>query len=358
MVVQSPEMANLVGTVERIAPFKTAVLIQGESGTGKELIAASLHKLGPMPTGPFVIFNCSNLIGPLADAQLFGHVRGAFTDAREDSLGYFRSANKGTLFLDEVGELPLQLQPKLLRVLETYEVQAVGSTKSYKTDVRIVAATNRNLLDMVKAGTFREDLYHRLSAVTVYIPPLRERTDGKRALLAHFVERANPVFGKQVQFISHRALDLIESHPWTGNVRELANCIQSAVMLARGDRLCVLDFPHLGRSSFPFQGPASEKTIDVSFASTRSEVSAQNPSDTQFDKQTSYLDDDMDDSSPLSLHDAAHRERKRTLLQALAETGGNCTKAAKLLGVSRFTIYRLVERYGLSKKLSLARSRE
>src|SRR5712692_5156777 len=175
MVVQSAQMQKVLKTISRLGPYKATVLIYGESGTGKELVARALHTLGPVPKGPFVTFNCSNLVESLAESQLFGHVRGAFTDAREDSLGYFRSANGGTLFLDEIGELPIRLQPKLLRAVETHEVQPVGSAQSYKVDIRLIAATNRDLRAMVKAAEFRDDLYYRLSASAINVPPLRER---------------------------------------------------------------------------------------------------------------------------------------------------------------------------------------
>jgi transcriptional regulator with GAF, ATPase, and Fis domain len=245
MIVQSRLMRKLVTLISRLAPYKGTVLIQGESGTGKELVAHALHRLGPLPKGPFVTFNCSNLVGSLAEAQLFGHVRGAFTDAREESLGYFRSADGGTLFLDEIGELPMALQPKFLRATETFEVQPVGSAKTYKVNVRLVAATNRDLRAMIKAGEFREDLYYRLNAANIHIPPLRDRREGIAALTAHVVECYNRLFDKQVRLISRRALELLESSPWPGNVRELANTILSAVILTEGDRLCIADFPQL-----------------------------------------------------------------------------------------------------------------
>jgi transcriptional regulator with GAF, ATPase, and Fis domain len=351
MVVQSPQMHSLIDSLVRVAPHKTTVLIQGESGTGKELVAEALHRLGPTPGGPFVIFNCSNLIGTLADAQLFGHVRGAFTDAREDSLGYFRSANGGTVFLDEIGELPLQLQPKLLRVLETYEVQPVGSTKSYKTDVRVIAATNRDLFAMVKSGEFREDLYHRLNAIGLHIPELRERRNGKEALVAYFVERGNKLFDKQVSLISRRAMDILEAHHWSGNVRELANTVQAAVMLTCRDRLCISDFPQLNRKTLPLTNRLPEGPIKSNVAHRSRETST--PLDLRDAERTVKIAPSDDDSeSPLSLQDVTHRERKKALVQALHETGGNCSRAAKLLGVSRFTVYRLMERYGLTRQVN------
>jgi len=243
MVVQSAEMRKVFNTVARLGPYKATVLIHGESGTGKELVARALHVMGPVPKGPFITFNCSNLVESLAESQLFGHIRGAFTDAREDSLGYFRSANGGTLFLDEIGELPLRLQPKLLRAVELHEVQPVGSAQSYKVDLRLIAATNRDLRTMVKAGQFRDDLYYRLSATAIMIPPLRQRRDGIGALTAHFIKHYNRLFGKNIRLISPQALSALMVYDWPGNVREFSHAIQSAVMLTDNEFLDVAALP-------------------------------------------------------------------------------------------------------------------
>jgi len=212
MVGRSGLIGGVFSAIERLGPYKATVLIQGESGTGKELVARALHNLGPNPQGPFVSFNCSNLVDSLAESQLFGHVRGAFTDARDEALGYFRSANGGTLLLDEVGELPLRLQSKLLRVVESYEVQPVGSSRSYRVDIRLLAATNRDLLAMVKAGQFRDDLYYRLNATAIVVPPLRRRMEDVDVLAAHFVERYNRHLGKRVGYLSRRALAVLARH--------------------------------------------------------------------------------------------------------------------------------------------------
>src|SRR5229473_7619245 len=230
MVVRSAQVRKVLKTISRISPFKATVLINGESGTGKELVARALHMRGPTPGGPFVTFNCSNLVESLAESQLFGHVRGAFTDARDESLGYFRSANGGTLFLDEIGELPLRLQPKLLRAVENHEVQPVGSSQSYKVDIRLVAATNRDLKSMVAAGQFRDDLYYRLNAAAILVPPLRERPEAIPAFVAHFIEHFNRLFGKDVKQVSRAALDALCGNQWPGNVRELGHAIESAVL--------------------------------------------------------------------------------------------------------------------------------
>jgi two-component system, NtrC family, response regulator AtoC len=324
MLVKSAHMRKVLKTITRLGPYKATVLVHGESGTGKELVARALHTLGPVPKGPFVTFNCSNLVESLAEAQLFGHVRGAFTDAREDALGYFRSANGGTLFLDEIGELPLRLQPKLLRAVETHEVQPVGSAQSYKVDIRLIAATNRDLRAMVKAGQFRDDLYYRLTATTIVIPPLRERRDALDALAAHFIEHYNRLFGKQINAISRRALAALRAYEWPGNVREFAHAIQSAVMLTDNDRLSIGDLPnHLWEGEIT---PAEEWSEKVE------------------DEQDS---EEMDGDRQFSLDEVISRASKTALLRALRETGGNCHRAAQLLGVSRYTVYRMIARYGL-----------
>src|SRR5271155_1250485 len=243
MVVKSAQMHKVLKTISRFSPYKPTVLIHGESGTGKELVARALHTLSSEPGGPFVTFNCSNLVESLAESQLFGHVRGAFTDAREDSLGYFRSANGGTLFLDEIGELPLRLQPKLLRAVETHEIQPVGSSRSYSVDIRLVAATNRDLKAMVKAGQFRDDLYYRLNAAAILVPPLRERREAIPAFVAHFIEHFNRLFGKDVKRGSRAALDALCANQWLGNVRELGHAIESAVLMTETDCIDVDDLP-------------------------------------------------------------------------------------------------------------------
>jgi two-component system response regulator AtoC len=318
----SPQIRRVFETIKRFAPYREGVLIQGESGTGKELVARALHAMGPVPNGPFVTFNCSNLVPSLAESQLFGHVRGAFTDAREDSLGYFRSANGGTLFLDEVGELPLELQPKLLRAVENHEVQPVGSTRSYRVEIRVIAATNRDLRAMMKEGRFRDDLYYRLNTAAVAIPPLRDRVGDVGALLGHFVERFNAMLGKQVEFISPRALSLLEAYPWPGNVREFSNSIQSALMMTDDEVLDVDALPEnismTSAGEHPAAGPAA----------TLPEIGAA--------------------SSTMTLNEAVDEAARRALERALRAAGGNCHRAADLLGVSRYTVYRMLTRYRMA----------
>ena len=328
MVVQSAKMHTVLQTISRLGPYKATVLIYGESGTGKELVARALHTLGPVPKGPFVTFNCSNLVESLAESQLFGHVRGAFTDAREDSLGYFRSANGGTLFLDEIGELPIRLQPKLLRAVETHEVQPVGSAQSYKVDIRLIAATNRDLRAMVKAGEFRDDLYYRLSASAINIPPLRERRDALEALAAHFIQHYNRLFDKRVSHISRRALAALRAYEWPGNVREFAHAIQSAIMLTDNDRVCIADLPE---NLWAGELSAIDQFDDFSDPEAGE---AQAPAE--------------QDRAFLSLDAVINKASKSALIRALREAHGNCHRAAQLLGVSRYTVYRMIARYGLA----------
>ena len=320
MVVSSAPMLEVVRIIRRVAPHKTPVLIHGESGTGKELVARALHTVGSAPQGPFVVFNCSNLIETLAESQLFGHVRGSFTDARSDSPGYFRSANNGTLFLDEIGELPLALQPKLLRAVETHEIQPVGSIVSSRVDVRIVAATNRDLGAMVKAGTFRADLYYRLNGASINIPNLAVRSADIEPLIAHFVRRHST----RVRYISRAALTALRCYEWPGNVRQLAHVIETALLMTDGDRL---DLPAL--PPFMFAMPPIAATAPADLGERRAESATYGalefPATRSLDELT-----------------------RQALVAALEQAEGQRQRAAKLLGVSRARLYRMLERYNLS----------
>jgi two-component system, NtrC family, response regulator AtoC len=340
MLIRSAQFKRLFASIVRFAPHKATVLIQGESGTGKELVARSLHSLGAVPNGPFVTFNCSNLVDSLAESQLFGHVKGAFTDAREDSLGYFRSANGGTLFLDEIGELPLKLQPKLLRAVEMHEVQPVGSSHSYKVDIRLVAATNRDLRAMVKAGEFRDDLYYRLNAAALIISPLRDRRDAIPAFVGHFIEQYCRLFAKDIRRISRPAVEALCAYSWPGNARELAHAVESAVLMADGDSITLNELPSNvleGReaSAVPItEVPTAAIPVEIPDASaaaapaTNSEAAGE---------------------SKFSLDAAIREASKDALIRALNATHGNCHRAADLLGVSRYTVYRMLARYGLTE---------
>jgi len=219
-------------TIRKIAEYKTTVLIQGESGTGKELVARALHELSPRASAPFVPVNCGAIPENLLESELFGHRKGAFTDATRDKKGLFAEADGGTLFLDEIGELPLSLQVKLLRALQEEEIRRVGDTRDVKVDVRVVAATVRDLAEDVKSGRFREDLFYRLNVLPITVPPLRERMEDVPALVEHFVELNNVRLGMKVAGVSQEAMKLMMDYPWPGNVRELENTIEHAMVLS------------------------------------------------------------------------------------------------------------------------------
>jgi transcriptional regulator with GAF, ATPase, and Fis domain len=344
-VVRSAQARKLLKTISRLSPYKSTVLIQGESGTGKELVARALHTMGPAPSGPFVTFNCSNLVESLAESQLFGHVRGAFTDAREDSLGYFRSANGGTLFLDEVGELPLRLQPKLLRALDTHEIQPVGSSRTYSVDIRLVAATNRDLHAMVKAGQFRDDLYYRLNAAAIVVPPLRERREAIPAFIAHFIERFNRLFGKDIKLVSRTALNALCANPWPGNVRELGHAIESAVLMTETDRIDLNDLPlrHEGANPEVLVEPVEKVLqnggLNLDGRPNGAGIDCEKASQRCFEMA----------SWPYSLDAVIREASKLALVRALQATQGNCHRAAELLGVSRYTVYRMLNRFGVGE---------
>ena len=333
MVVRSAQVRKVLKSVSQLSPYKATVLISGESGTGKELVARALHTLGPVPNGPFVTLNCSNLVESLAESQLFGHVRGAFTDARDESQGYFRSANGGTLFLDEIGELPLKLQPKLLRSVETHEVQPVGSSHCYKVNLRLVAATNRDLRAMVKAGTFRDDLYFRMSAAAIFIPPLRERREAIPAFIGFFIEQYNRLFAKDVSEISRAAIDLLCAYQWPGNVRELSNAIESAVILSENKRIVLSDLPEqvVDGTGAELLNPQADPTANGH--AVAQVVHHPPPIDFGSEPLGFLLDDVI----------------KKTLVRSLEETEGNRRRAADLLGVSRSTLYRMLTRYGIAE---------
>ena len=339
MVVRSAQVRKVLKTISLLSPYKATVLIRGESGTGKELVARALHALSTRHGGPFVSFNCSNLVESLAESQLFGHVRGAFTDAREESLGYFRSANGGTLFLDEIGELPLQLQPKLLRAVETHEIQPVGSSHSYSVDIRLVAATNRDLHAMVKAGQFRDDLYYRLNAPAILIPPLRERREAIPAFVAHFIQHYNRLFGKDVQFVSRAAMEALCANDWLGNVRELGHAIENAILMTDGDRIDVGDLPF---SHSDAAGEATDMQVDAMLAPDLAEAGA-----------IATAKD-----WPYTLDAVVREASKFALIRALQATQGNCHRAAELLGVSRYTVYRMLNRFDLAEGLTSRTSRK
>src|SRR5881409_3318081 len=226
IIGNSPALEAVLEQVERVAPTDSTVLIQGETGTGKELIARAIHNLSMRCGRPFIKLNCAAIPFDLLESELFGHERGAFTGAIAQKIGRFELADKGTLFLDEVGDIPLALQPKLLRVLQEQEFEPLGSTRTRQVDVRLVAATNRDLTDMVKRGEFRSDLYYRLNVFPILLPALRARREDIPALVAHFVEICGHRMGKQIEHIPATTMSAFSSYTWPGNVRELQNMIE------------------------------------------------------------------------------------------------------------------------------------
>jgi DNA-binding NtrC family response regulator len=248
-------MREIYAILEKIAPTATTVVIEGETGTGKEVVAQTIHSLSPRAKGELVVFDCGAVPPNLIESELFGHEKGSFTGAMMTRQGLFELADGGTLFLDELGELPIDLQPKLLRALEQREVRRVGSSKAIKVDVRIIAATNRNLEDEVRAGRFRQDLFYRLSVVRLHLPALRERADDIPLLVSHFLKNASYNRGgdntQRVKQIARDAMGALQTYPWPGNVRELVNVMERAVSFCDGDTLTASDLPDYVRSARP-----------------------------------------------------------------------------------------------------------
>jgi two-component system response regulator AtoC len=305
----STSMRRIYDLIERVAPSDTAVLITGESGTGKELVARALHRRSPRQAGPFVAINCAAMPETLLEGELFGHVKGAFTDAKTGRPGLFQQAHRGTLFLDEVGELPLGLQPKLLRALQEKSVRPLGSQTESSFDARIIAATNRDLETAVAEGRFRDDLYYRIHVIQIDMPPLRTRGNDILVLAQHFVERFASIAGKPVRGILPAAAEKLLAYAWPGNVRELQNCIERAVTLCRYSEVTADDLPEKVQNSK--RAPAV--------------IASDEPSDL------------------VSMEEI----ERRYVLRVFEATGRNKSLAAKILGFNRKTLYRKLRRYGV-----------
>jgi len=308
---KSPAIQRVLRLIGKVADYRTTVLIQGESGTGKELVARALHKQSSRRDKPFVAINCGAIPETLMESELFGHKRGAFTDAHSDKQGIFQEAHGGTLFLDEIGELSLPLQVKLLRVLQESVVRPLGSNKDSAVDVRVIAATVRDLAREVSESRFREDLYYRLNVLQIVVPPLRERADDIPLLIDHFIARNNARLGTQIRGIDPRAKRLLLEYHWPGNVRELENLVERAMVLAEGDVLVPEDIPER----------------------------LQQPQDTLHHVLS---------SSDLSIKKANRSIEEALIKKALAQTRGNRTAAARLLEISHRALLYKIKDYGLS----------
>lgn len=254
LIGSSPAMREVYRLTRRVADSAASVLILGETGTGKELIAKAIHQLSPRKSGPFIRVNCGALPEGILESELFGHVRGAFTGAVENRTGRFEAAHTGTIFLDEIDSTTFKLQVKLLRVLQQHEFERVGDTRTIQVDVRVIAASNRDLLEEMEKGRFREDLYYRLNVVTVYLPPLRERREDIPELVGHFLRIYNEKNRRYVPFVHPQAMSFLQNYDWPGNVRELQNYVERAVILAMGDEITcdLLPDPVAGRRSLRF----------------------------------------------------------------------------------------------------------
>jgi formate hydrogenlyase transcriptional activator len=234
MIGSSPSFRWVMSQMGVVAPTDSTVLILGETGTGKELIARAIHDRSPRADGPFVRLNCASIPGELLESELFGHERGAYTGALTQTIGRFQLADRGTLFLDEIGDLPLALQPKLLRVLQEQEFERLGSARTIRVDVRVVAATNQALVDMVQARQFRADLFYRLNVFPIRVPPLRERSEDIPLLVLHFLRKFAQRMNKEIDAVPDEVMDILRRHDWPGNIRELQNLIERAVIISQG----------------------------------------------------------------------------------------------------------------------------
>ena len=305
LITQDPGMLEISTTIEHVAPTNASVLLQGESGTGKTLLARMIHKKSHRRDAPFIEVNCAAIPESLIESELFGHVKGAFTGAINERLGRMQAAHGGTLFLDEISEIPLHLQPKLLKAIEEQQFQMVGSDRDVNVDVRIIAASNQNLRKMVDDGSFRPDLYYRLSVIAVDIPPLRQRRGDIPLLIRHvcdtLVRRGYP---DEVQ-CNQEAMAMMLDYPWPGNVRELANAVEHSMLMARDNEVTPISLPH-----------------DIRLHWSR--------------RQDEYSEDDVLEA------------QRQEILNALNLVNGNRTEAARLLGIDRSTLWRRMHRLGLA----------
>jgi formate hydrogenlyase transcriptional activator len=262
LIGSSKKFQAVLDDVQVVSPAECAVLVQGETGTGKEVIARAIHNAGPRQNGPFIGLNCAAIPGALLESELFGHERGAFTGAVTQTIGRFQAAHGGTLFLDEIGDLPLELQPKLLRVLQEQQYERLGSSRTLRADVRVIAATNQDLTQMVEEKTFRADLYYRLSVFPIRLPSLRERKDDIPSLVWHFVQRYSRQMGKSIDEVPDQVMEILRTYHWPGNIRELQNFVERSVIMTQGNVLS----PRINELKLLMQETASAPTQTLSDA--------------------------------------------------------------------------------------------
>ena len=375
IIAPSASMEPVIRLGKRAAQSNIPILIEGESGVGKELIAAAIQGEGDRAGKPFVTVNCGAIPENLVESILFGHEKGAFTGAADKHAGKFQEANGGTLFLDEIGELPLDIQVKLLRALQEGEVDPVGSKKPVKVDIRLISATNRDMLQMVKEGRFREDLYYRLNVFPIHIPPLRQRKDDIPDLVAHFIRRLAAEEGKEVVGISQDALSMLKAYDWPGNVRQIENTIFRAIVLCDGEVLQVSDFPQIATMvdgysdaarqydatsalqtapQSPAMQPARQQAHDpamIGTAASEVPVYAGQPAQPQSNSFADFARSNFSDG--ISITDDAGNVRKLEDIEAemirlaIDKYKGHMTEVARRLGIGRSTLYRKVRDMGL-----------
>jgi DNA-binding NtrC family response regulator len=331
MIGTSAVMREVYELTARVAASSVTVLLTGETGTGKELVARALHRLSPRATGPFVRVNCGALSESLLESELFGHVKGAFTSAVENRTGRFEAAHGGTIFLDEINSVSYKLQVKLLRVLQEHEFERVGDTKTIRVDCRIVAATNRDLLEEIESGRFREDLYYRLNVVPIYLPPLVERREDIAALVEYFASSYAAANKRSVPRIPPETLAALRDYSWPGNVRELQNYVERAIVLAKDEVLPLSLFPPQVRGLAPIR-VGRDRPRDVE--SLCRELVARGMTDTE--------------SADTGAYDYVVSLVEKTLIQhVLSICQGTQTKAAVRLGINRNTLHKKIQDYGL-----------
>ena len=356
IIGSAPSMRPALEMIERVAEHDVTVLITGESGCGKELVAQAIHERSARARGPFIKVNCAAIPEPLLESELFGHERGAFTGAIAAKPGKFEAADGGTILLDEIGEMPLALQSKLLRVLQEHRIERVGATSGKPVDIRVLAATNRNLQAMCAERTFREDLFFRLNVVPIHLPPLRERREDLPALVQHFLGIFNTRFGKRIQGLTAGAMAVMERYGWPGNIRELENTIQRAMVMTRGDEIDLDALPPEMRAAAGGGSPLGgimPAPVGWHGNGNGNGNGALNGLSLGLGRGLNGQAGAGEDfSRPLAdrIEQIIEGEEKRIILAGLDRMGGHREKTAELLGISRKSLHNKMAKYGLFEK--------